>query len=74
MDPENRRQTWDILQGERAGRTMILSTHFMDEADFLGDYIAIMANGRLMCQGTSMDLKRRYGAFFYVIKCWSEDT
>jgi len=61
MDPEARRQTWDILQEERHGRTMILSTHFMDEADLLGDRIAILANGRLQCFGTSMFLKKKYG-------------
>jgi ATP-binding cassette subfamily A (ABC1) protein 3 len=63
MDPEARRETWDILLNERSGRTMILSTHFMDEADLLGDRIAIMANGRLQCCGTSMFLKRKYGVF-----------
>ena len=63
MDPESRRQTWDILQEERRGRTMILSTHFMDEADLLGDRIAILANGRLRCYGTSMFLKRKYGDY-----------
>jgi len=61
MDPEARRQTWDILQEERHGRTMILSTHFMDEADLLGDRIAILANGRLQCFGSSMFLKKKYG-------------
>ena len=63
MDPESRRQTWDILQEERHGRTMILSTHFMDEADLLGDRIAILANGRLQCFGTSLFLKKKYGAY-----------
>jgi len=61
MDPEARRQTWDILQSQRAGRTMILSTHFMDEADLLGDRIAIMADGQLQCAGSSMFLKNLYG-------------
>lgn len=61
MDPEARRQMWDILQSQRQGRTMILSTHFMDEADLLGDRIAIMANGEVKCYGSSMFLKRKYG-------------
>ena len=63
MDPEARRQTWDILQEERQGRTMILSTHFMDEADLLGDRIAILANGRLQCFGSSMFLKKKFGNY-----------
>lgn len=40
---------------------MILTTHFMDEADVLGDRIAIMAGGRLQCVGTSYFLKKHYG-------------
>ena len=61
MDPAARRQTWDVLQRHRAGRTMLLSTHFMDEADLLGDRIAIMAEGVVKCCGTSMFLKKLYG-------------
>ena len=63
MDPEARRQTWEILQSQRAGRTMILSTHFMDEADLLGDRIAIMAEGVVQCCGTSLFLKNKYGQY-----------
>lgn len=44
-----------------AGRTMILTTHFMDEADVLGDRIAIMSGGRLQCVGTPYFLKKHYG-------------
>ena len=62
MDPEARRQTWDILQKARKGRTMLLTTHFMDEADYLGDRIAIMAKGKLVCSGSSLFLKKRYGS------------
>lgn len=61
MDPEARRQTWDLLQRHRAGRTIVLSTHFMDEADLLGDRIAIMARGMIRCCGTSLFLKNKYG-------------
>ena len=61
MDPEARRQTWDILRSQRAGRTMILTTHLMDEADLLGDRIAIMAEGQVQCCGSSIFLKNIYG-------------
>lgn len=44
-----------------SGRTLLLSTHFMEEADLLGDRIAIMALGVVQCCGSSMFLKRRYG-------------
>ncbi|CAD5114243.1 DgyrCDS3384 [Dimorphilus gyrociliatus] len=66
MDPEARRQTWDILQSQRAGRTMILSTHFMDEADLLGDRIAIMADGIIQCCGSSLFLKSKYGVGYHM--------
>lgn len=61
MDPSARRATWDLLQGERRGRTILLTTHFMDEADLLGDRIAIMAGGELQCCGSPLFLKTKYG-------------
>ncbi|XP_060570838.1 phospholipid-transporting ATPase ABCA3-like isoform X2 [Ruditapes philippinarum] len=67
MDPAARRQTWDILQRYRQGRTIILTTHFMDEADILGDRIAIMADGVVKCSGTSMFLKKLYGAGYHMV-------
>ena len=63
MDPNARRQMWDILQRQRADRTMVLTTHFMDEADVLGDRIAIMAEGVIKCCGSSLFLKNKYGRF-----------
>lgn len=50
-----------VIRQYRAGRTIILTTHFMDEADLLSDRIAIMAEGRLRCVGSSMFLKKTYG-------------
>ncbi|XP_049868932.1 phospholipid-transporting ATPase ABCA3-like [Pectinophora gossypiella] len=61
LDPAARRSLWDLLQKEKKGRTMVLTTHFMDEADVLGDRIAIMAGGRLQCIGTPYFLKKHYG-------------
>ncbi|GLE03144.1 hypothetical protein PINS_up012023 [Pythium insidiosum] len=62
MDPYSRRSTWEILLNNRQNRVMVLTTHFMDEADILGDRIAIMAEGQLRCCGSSLYLKNRYGA------------
>ncbi|XP_048742099.2 phospholipid-transporting ATPase ABCA3-like [Ostrea edulis] len=67
MDPAARRQTWDILQKFRENRTMVLSTHFMDEADLLGDRIAIMAEGVVKCVGTSLFLKKAFGAGYHLV-------
>eukprot|EP00117_Sycon_ciliatum_P024802 scpid23171/ scgid5675/ ATP-binding cassette sub-family A member 1; ATP-binding cassette transporter 1; Cholesterol efflux regulatory protein len=62
VDPYSRRCIWDVLVKYRnQGRTIILSTHFMDEADILGDRIAIVAHGRLKCVGSSMFLKSCFG-------------
>ena len=46
---------------------MLLTTHYMDEADLLGDRIAIMAHGELQCAGTSMFLKNLYGTAFEIL-------
>ncbi|KAG3104403.1 ATP-binding cassette sub-family A member 3 [Phytophthora cactorum] len=61
MDPYSRRSTWELIQRNRAGRVVILTTHFLDEADILGDRIAIMAEGKLQCVGSSLFLKKRFG-------------
>lgn len=66
MDPAARRALWDLLQIEKKNRTMLLSTHFMDEADLLGDRIAIMAGGTLQCCGSSFFLKKRYGTGYHL--------
>mmetsp|Transcript_331 Transcript_331/g.689 ORF Transcript_331/g.689 Transcript_331/m.689 type:complete len:1928 (+) Transcript_331:176-5959(+) len=61
MDPFSRRFTWNVIRKMREGRTIILTTHFMDEADLLGDRIAIMADGKLRCAGSSLFLKQQFG-------------
>nr|XP_014347243.1 PREDICTED: ATP-binding cassette sub-family A member 3 [Latimeria chalumnae] len=67
MDPVARRATWDLLQQQKSGRTILLTTHFMDEADLLGDRVAIMAKGELQCCGSSLFLKNVYGAGYHMV-------
>uniref|UniRef100_A0A8W4FEP4 ATP binding cassette subfamily A member 14 n=1 Tax=Sus scrofa TaxID=9823 RepID=A0A8W4FEP4_PIG len=67
MDPVSRRFTWDVLQQHKQNRTILLTTHHMDEADFLGDRIAIMAKGYLKCCGSSIFLKKTYGVGYHII-------
>ncbi|KAI9562460.1 hypothetical protein GHT06_009893 [Daphnia sinensis] len=67
MDPSARRSTWDLLQSEKVGRTILLTTHFMEEADLLGDRIAIMASGQIQCCGSSLFLKKKYGAGYHLV-------
>ncbi|KAK4155721.1 hypothetical protein C8A00DRAFT_13292 [Chaetomidium leptoderma] len=66
LDPLSRRKIWDILLAERGRRTMILTTHFLDEADLLADYIAVMSKGNLRAQGTSVELKDRLGGGYKI--------
>ncbi|XP_051767983.1 LOW QUALITY PROTEIN: phospholipid-transporting ATPase ABCA1 [Ctenopharyngodon idella] len=66
VDPYSRRGIWDLLLKYREGRTIILSTHYMDEADLLGDRIAIISQGKLCCCGTPLFLKARLGTGYYL--------
>lgn len=61
MDPESRREMWDLLLSFRGTRTILITTHFMEEADVLGDRIAIMDHGKVKCYGSSLFLKKAYG-------------
>ena len=47
MDTSTRRRLWDMLKKNKNGKIIILTTHYMDEADILGDRIAIMAEGKV---------------------------
>ena len=57
VDPYSRRSIWDLLTKYKEGRTILLTTHFMDEADLLGDRIAIINNGKLVTVGSSLFLR-----------------
>lgn len=59
-----------------AGRTVIMSTHHMDEADLLSDRVAIISQGRLYCCGSPIFLKNCFGAGFYltVVRRMKHDT
>jgi ATP-binding cassette, subfamily A (ABC1), member 3 len=61
MDTSARRSLWEMLKKYKTGRIIVLTTHFMDEADYLGDRIAIMGNGQLICCGSSVFLKNQFG-------------
>ncbi|XP_033946988.1 ATP-binding cassette sub-family A member 2 isoform X1 [Pseudochaenichthys georgianus] len=61
VDPYARRAIWDLILKYKQGRTILLSTHNMDEADLLGDRIAIISHGKLKCCGSPLFLKSTYG-------------
>lgn len=57
---------WFTIFWSHLGRTIILSTHHMDEADILGDRVAIISQGRLHCSGSPVFLKNSFGTGFYL--------
>lgn len=66
LDPLSRRKIWDILLAERGDRSIILTTHFLDEAELLADHIAILSKGSLKASGTSVELKHKLGSGYRV--------
>ena len=61
MDPKARRFMWDLISATMQGRSVILTTHSMEECEALCARIAIMVSGRLRCIGSAAHLKARYG-------------
>ncbi|KAJ8717476.1 hypothetical protein PYW08_005875 [Mythimna loreyi] len=61
LDVETRRELWDLLLSLRGDRTVLLTTHFMEEADALGDRVAAVHQGKLRCFATPMHLKKAIG-------------
>src|SRR5919108_278054 len=62
LDPQSRRQLWDILRGLRTqGRTILITTHYMDEAERLCDRVAVVDHGKVIALGTPAQLITRLG-------------
>ena len=66
LDPVSRRNLWTLLQRKKEGKVILLTTHFMDEADTLADRKAIIHDGTLRCVGSSLFLKNKYGVGYYL--------
>ncbi|XP_052888844.1 phospholipid-transporting ATPase ABCA3 isoform X2 [Anopheles moucheti] len=69
LDPESRRDIWDALLKLRQDHTILLTTHFMEEADVLADWVAIMEHGTLLASGSPLYLKREYGKGYTLKVC-----
>jgi ABC-2 type transport system ATP-binding protein len=67
LDPSSRRQLWDVVRAYRtAGGTVVLTTHYMEEAEQLCDRTAIIDRGRVIALGTPAELIRSIGAEHFV--------
>ncbi|NXC42520.1 ABCAA protein, partial [Penelope pileata] len=66
LDPLSRHQVWSLLKESRAGRVILFSTQFMDEADILADRKAFISHGRLKCVGSSLFLKKKWGIGYHL--------
>jgi len=66
VDPEARRQIWSIIQAIRSEKTVILTTHSMDEAEMLCSEIGIMARGRFRCVGPLEQLRKVFSSGYQV--------
>ncbi|KAJ0162707.1 ABC transporter A family member 2 [Colletotrichum tanaceti] len=66
LDPLSRRVIWEILLEQRSRRSIILTTHFLDEVEVLADHVAILSNGKVKCQGPTTALKELHGGGYKV--------
>ncbi|KAH8376899.1 hypothetical protein KR093_002048 [Drosophila rubida] len=73
LDIESRRELWDILLTLRKEKAILVTTHYMEEAEVLGDTICILANGKLQANGTPLQLKRKLGSG-YRLKLEAHET
>ncbi|KAK4175457.1 putative ABC transporter [Triangularia setosa] len=66
LDPVSRRTIWNIILSERSKRSMVFTTHFLDEGEVLADHIVILSKGRIKCQGSGTALKNQLGGGYRV--------
>ncbi|XP_054831762.1 ATP-binding cassette sub-family A member 10-like isoform X2 [Eublepharis macularius] len=66
LDPYSRQLVWALLNERKAGRIILFTTQFMDEADILADRKAFISHGRLKCVGSSLFLKKKWGIGYHL--------
>ena len=72
LDPQARRAVWEYIARLKGDKTILLTTHYMDEADFLADRIGIIDEGKIVALGTSSELKiETLGTNTMVIQAWN---
>jgi len=63
LDPASRRTLWDVIKASKAGRSIILTTHSMEEAEVLCDRLGIFVDGQLVCIGNPKEITSRYAGY-----------
>lgn len=67
LDPQSRRNLWGLIEGIKAkGKNILLTTHYMEEAEILCDYLIIIDHGRIIAEGTPRDLLKEHFGYYYV--------
>ena len=77
LDPKARREVWEVIANLRnKGKTIFLTTHYMEEAEYLADHIAIIHKGKIIAEGTLEDLIRKYwnGSILHLKNCNNPKT
>lgn len=77
LDPKARREVWHVIAGLRdQGKTIFLTTHYMEEAEFLANHIAIIHKGNIIAEGSLDDLINKYGkeSVLHINKCTSNNA
>ncbi|KAK4535708.1 hypothetical protein CDCA_CDCA06G1733 [Cyanidium caldarium] len=72
LDPQSRYELWECIQKRKAGRTILLTTHSMEEAERLADRVGVMDHGRMRAIGAPDELKLRYGHGYRLMVTTSE--
>ncbi|CAL4074301.1 unnamed protein product, partial [Meganyctiphanes norvegica] len=66
VDAYSRRRLWALLKDKKKGKVILLTTHFMDEADILSERKAIVSKGKIQCCGSSLYLKNKFGLGYHL--------
>lgn len=74
VDPAARRRIWRLIDQHRVGRTVILSTHHLDEADMLSDTVVVMHKGKILCTGSPLSLKMMHGRGYRLLVSFPSET
>ena len=77
LDPKARREVWDVIAGLRnKGKTVFLTTHYMEEAEYLADHIAIIHKGNIIAEGSLAELINKYGqeSILHIKNCTTKNV